>query len=24
VDCRPGDVVVNEIERVGALENTIE
>jgi 5-oxopent-3-ene-1,2,5-tricarboxylate decarboxylase / 2-hydroxyhepta-2,4-diene-1,7-dioate isomerase len=24
VDCRPGDVVVTEIERVGALENTIE
>jgi 5-oxopent-3-ene-1,2,5-tricarboxylate decarboxylase/2-hydroxyhepta-2,4-diene-1,7-dioate isomerase len=24
VDCRPGDVVVTEIERVGALMNTIE
>jgi 5-oxopent-3-ene-1,2,5-tricarboxylate decarboxylase/2-hydroxyhepta-2,4-diene-1,7-dioate isomerase len=24
VDCRPGDVVVTEIERVGALINTIE
>jgi len=23
VDCRPGDVVVTEIERLGALENTI-
>jgi len=24
VDCRPGDVVVTEIERIGALMNTIE
>jgi 5-oxopent-3-ene-1,2,5-tricarboxylate decarboxylase / 2-hydroxyhepta-2,4-diene-1,7-dioate isomerase len=24
VDCRPGDVVVTEIERIGALVNTIE
>ena len=24
VDCRPGDVVVTEIERLGALQNTIE
>jgi 5-oxopent-3-ene-1,2,5-tricarboxylate decarboxylase/2-hydroxyhepta-2,4-diene-1,7-dioate isomerase len=23
VDCRPGDVVVTEIERIGALVNTI-
>ncbi len=23
VDCRPGDVVVTEIERIGALENTL-
>jgi len=24
VDCKPGDVVVTEIERIGALMNTIE
>jgi 5-oxopent-3-ene-1,2,5-tricarboxylate decarboxylase/2-hydroxyhepta-2,4-diene-1,7-dioate isomerase len=23
VDCRPGDVIVTEIERIGALVNTI-
>jgi len=24
VDCRDGDVIVTEIERIGALVNTIE
>ena len=24
VDCRPGDVVVTEIERIGALVNTLQ
>jgi len=24
VDCRPGDVIVTEIEGIGALMNTIE
>jgi 5-oxopent-3-ene-1,2,5-tricarboxylate decarboxylase/2-hydroxyhepta-2,4-diene-1,7-dioate isomerase len=24
VDCRPGDVVVTEIERLGALANTLQ
>jgi 5-oxopent-3-ene-1,2,5-tricarboxylate decarboxylase/2-hydroxyhepta-2,4-diene-1,7-dioate isomerase len=24
VDCRPGDVVVTEIERLGALVNTLQ